>query len=50
MAAQLEIARELATRQGLAVDADFDIRAEAFALRRGNRSARCAEQFVDSLL
>ncbi len=46
----LEIARELAARCGIPTDNDFDIRAEAFALRRGNRSARCAEQFVDSLL
>lgn len=29
---------------------ELDIRAEAFALRRGSRSARCAEQFVNGLL
>ena len=26
------------------------IEAEAFALKKGNRSPRCAEQFIDSLL
>ncbi|MBQ9084579.1 MAG: DUF815 domain-containing protein [Clostridia bacterium] len=46
----LEIARELAVRYGISVDSDFDTRAEAFALRRGSRSARCAEQFIDSIL
>ena len=46
----LRIARELATRQGIPTDEEFDILAEAFALRRGSRSARCAEQFVNSLV
>ena len=47
----LDIVHELADRAGLYVDrAQLDIDAEAFALRRGNRSARCAEQFIDSLL
>ena len=46
----LEIVHGLAQRHGLTPDADMDIRAEAFALQKGNRSARCAEQFIDSLL
>ena len=29
---------------------ELDIKAEAFALNRGSRSARCAEQFINSLL
>lgn len=46
----LEIVRELARRRGINTDkAELDIMAEAFALRRGSRSARCAEQFIDSL-
>ncbi|MBQ8371611.1 MAG: ATP-binding protein [Clostridia bacterium] len=47
----LEIVHELAARAGITMDAsELDIKAEAFALRRGNRSARCAEHFIDSLL
>ena len=47
----LEIVHELAKRSGIEMDKnELDIRAEAFALRKGNRSARCAEQFVQSLL
>lgn len=46
----LEIVRELAKEKGLVVNADLDIKAEAFALKKGNRSARCAQQFIDSLL
>lgn len=47
----LEIVHELARRAGVTLpEAELDIKAEAFALRRGNRSARCAEQFVESLL
>jgi predicted AAA+ superfamily ATPase len=47
----LEIVHTLAERAGVTVPAaELDIMAEAFALRRGNRSARCAEQFVNSLL
>ncbi len=47
----LDIVHRLADRAGLKIDRDkLDIDAEAFALRRGNRSARCAEQFIDSLL
>ncbi len=47
----LDIVHRLADRAGLTLDRQkLDIDAEAFALRRGNRSARCAEQFIDSLL
>ena len=47
----LEIVRELADRSNIETDRkELEIQAEAFALRKGNRSARCAEQFIDSLL
>ena len=47
----LDIVHELAERGGVKMDtAELDVLAEAFALRRGSRSARCAEQFIDSLL
>ena len=47
----LEIIHELADRNNLKYDIErLDIEAEAFALRRGYRSARCAEQFINSLL
>ena len=47
----LTIVRTLAQRYGVSMDAEaLDIKAEEFALRRGNRSARCAEQFIKSLL
>ena len=47
----LEIVHELAKKKGIKIDpAELDTRAEAFALNRGHRSARCAEQFIDSLL
>ncbi len=47
----LEIVHELARRAGITADiAKLDVEAEAFALRRGNRSARCAEQFIDTLM
>ena len=47
----LEIVRELAERNNIKLNPDeLDIKAEAFALRRGNRSARCAEQFIASLM
>lgn len=47
----LEIVRQLAKKYGVAMEQqELDIRAEAFALRKGNRSARCAEQFIESLL
>ncbi len=47
----LEIVRELAQKHGIQMPVgELEIQAEAFALRKGNRSARCAEQFIDSLL
>lgn len=46
----LEIVRQLAERNGLTYTEQMGIEAEAFALKRGNRSARSAEQFVNSLL
>ena len=47
----LQIVHELAAKAGVDMPAEqLETEAEAFALRRGHRSARCAEQFVDSLL
>ena len=47
----LEIVHTLADRYGVKMDREsLDLRAEEFALRRGNRSPRCAEQFVKSIL
>ena len=47
----LEIVHELAARHGVTMEQnELDIKAEAFALNRGYRSARCAEQFIKSLL
>ncbi len=47
----LTIVKELAQRVGITIDEkELEIQAEAFALRKGNRSARCAEQFINSLL
>ncbi len=47
----LEIVAELAARNGIERDPDELSRAaEEFALRRGYRSARCAEQFIHSLM
>ncbi len=47
----LEIVYELAKKHGVNMDKEtLAIKAEAFALKKGNRSARCAEQFIDSLL
>ena len=47
----LKIVKELAERAGITMDEkELEIQAEAFALRKGNRSARCAEQFINSLL
>ena len=46
----LEIVHELAARHGVTMDKEeLEIKAEAFALNRGYRSARCAEQFIESL-
>ena len=47
----LKIVHELAKRVGITMDkTELEVQAEAFALRKGNRSARCAEQFINSLL
>ncbi len=47
----LDIVHELADRFGVKKDrGELDIEAEAFALKRGSRSARCAEQYVESLI
>ena len=47
----LDIVHTLAARRGLHTDsAALDIRAEAFALARGSRSPRAAEQFVNSMI
>ena len=46
----LEIVHTLAKRYELEMPTErLDVLAEAFALKKGNRSARCAEQFIDSL-
>ncbi len=46
----LTIVKELARRYNVTVgEEELEIQAEAFALRKGNRSARCAEQFINSL-
>ena len=46
----LEIVNRLAERYSLKIGKEeLEIKAEAFALKKGNRSARCAEQFIDSL-
>ena len=47
----LQIVKELAHKKGVQMDEQvLEIKAEEFALRKGNRSARCAEQFIASLL
>lgn len=47
----LKIVSDLAKKNGIEKsEAELDTRAEAFALKRGYRSARCAEQFIDSLM
>ncbi len=46
----LEIVHELAQKRNIHLPIEeLDTRAEAFALSKGHRSARCAEQFIDSL-
>ncbi|MBE7080049.1 MAG: ATP-binding protein [Clostridiales bacterium] len=46
----LNIVKELAKRFEITIDEkDLEVQAEAFALRKGNRSARAAEQFINSL-
>lgn len=47
----LQIVKELAKRFGITLpEKELEIQAEAFAIRKGNRSARAAEQFINSLL
>lgn len=47
----LDIVHALADKQGMDTDRrELDIRAEAFALTKGSRSPRAAEQFINSLL
>ena len=47
----LKIVHELAKKRGIDRDPKvLETEAEAFALSRGHRSPRCAEQFIDSLL
>lgn len=47
----LRIVRSLAMEKGIQMpDGELCLKAEAFALRKGGRSARAAEQFTDSLL
>ena len=46
----LRIVKELAKRYGVAMpETELEIKAEEFAIRKGSRSARCAEQFINSL-
>lgn len=46
----LKIVKELAERNNISIDEhELEIKAEEFALRRGTRSARCAEQFIKTL-
>ncbi len=46
----LDIVHALAQRKGVALDEkELDIKAEAFALNKGSRSPRVAEQFIKSL-
>ena len=47
----LHIVKELAKRFEIVMDEkDLEVQAEAFALRKGNRSARAAEQFINQLI
>ena len=47
----LSIVKKLAERKGVKKpEAELFVEAEAFALKKGNRSPRCAEQFIDSVL
>lgn len=47
----LQIASELVKKNGIEMDAkELELKAEAFALAKGGRSARVAGQFADSLL
>lgn len=47
----LDIVRKLADKNGIDTDRnELDIKAEAFALAKGSRSPRAAEQFINSLI
>ena len=47
----LHIVKELAKRFEIVMDEkELEVQAEAFALRKGNRSARAAEQFINQLI
>ena len=47
----LDIIHTLAAKNGIDIDkTELDIKAEAFALQKGSRSPRAAEQFINSLL
>ena len=46
----LRIVHELCAKKGIPEAADLDVRACAFALRRGGMTPRAAEQFTDSIL
>ena len=47
----LDIVHALAQKKGIAMEEkELDIKAEAFALTKGSRSPRAAEQFINSLL
>lgn len=46
----LDIVHQLAERYGISLDqSELDVKAEAYALSKGNRSPRAAEQFIKSL-
>lgn len=47
----LDIIHKLADKNGIAMDRnELDIKAETFALNKGSRSPRAAEQFINSLI
>ena len=47
----LDIIHQLADKNGITINkAELDIKAEAFALQKGSRSPRAAEQFINSLM
>ena len=47
----LDIVHSLAKQYKIRLkEEELDVQAEAFALKKGNRSARCAQQFIESLL
>lgn len=46
----LDIVHALAKDNGIKIDKELDIKAEAFALSKGGRSARTAGQFINNIL